>query len=125
MVSIDCLVKRALLRWADHVVSMDDGRMQTTPFYYELVEGRRNQGGQKNRFNNGLRDNLKKCNLNIETEETVAKDRSSCAASTHKGTTQFETDCIPQAKHKHQPRKDRLLRLPDSRTAAKHTIFNV
>ena len=50
----------------------------------------------------------------------MAKDRSSWRASIHKGTTQFEIDRISQAKQKRQQRKDRLLHLPDSLTAATH-----
>ena len=64
-------------------------------FYGQLVKGCRNQGGQKKRFNDSFKYNLKKCsNVNTETWEVTAKDKSSLHASIRKDTTQFETDHI-------------------------------
>ena len=42
---------------------MDEDRTPRALFYRELVTEHRNQGGQKKRFNDGL----KKCNVNTKT----------------------------------------------------------
>ena len=60
-------------------------------------------------FNDFLRYNLKKCNVNTETWDAVTKDRCSRRASIHKGTRQFGTDHISQVMDKCQQRKDYLL----------------
>ncbi|KAJ1135619.1 hypothetical protein NDU88_002057 [Pleurodeles waltl] len=49
--SIYTLLRRAQVRWADHlVVRMPDTRLPKRLFYGELVEGKRTQDGQKKRF---------------------------------------------------------------------------
>ena len=64
-------------------------------FSCELVNGHGNQGGQKKRFNDCLKCNVKKCTLNTETSETVLR------TGVH-GTLlfieaqQFETDRISE-----------------------------
>ena len=53
--------------------------------------------------------------------EIVVKHRRSWHAYIHKGATQSETDHISQTKQKCQQRKDHLLHLPDTLTAATRT----
>ena len=56
-----------------HVVCMDEDRIPEALFCYELVKRCRNQGGQKKRFKEWFKYNLKKCYVNTETWEIVAK----------------------------------------------------
>ena len=65
--------------------------------------------------------NLRRYKVNTTAWEIVAEDESLWCASIPEGTKQIETDHISQAKQKRQQRKDRLLHLPDSLTAATHT----
>ena len=55
MQSVHTLLKLAQLRWNGHVTRMPDERLPKKVFYGELQEGKRSQGGQKNRFKDTLK----------------------------------------------------------------------
>ena len=55
---------------------MKDDRILRTVFYGQLKEGSRTAGGQKLRFKDTLKSNLKSCNIDISNWESYALDRS-------------------------------------------------
>ncbi|XP_076057287.1 uncharacterized protein LOC143034827 [Oratosquilla oratoria] len=72
MTSIEAYVIKGQLRWSGHVVRMTDERLPKQIFYSQLKDGKRTKGGQKKRYKDSLKTNLKKCNIDfINWEETV------------------------------------------------------
>ena len=50
---------------------MDDKRLPKQIFYSQLKEGNRKRGGQKKSYKDVLKQNMKKCNININNWETM------------------------------------------------------
>ena len=63
------------VRWAGHLVRMDDSRIPKQLFYGKLSEGKRYQGGQKKRYKDSLKASLKSLQINTSTWENAALDR--------------------------------------------------
>ena len=88
--SIEALIMNHQLRWAGHVVRMNDLRLPKQIFYSELRGGTRNVGGQKRRFKDSLKANMKLCEIDYKTWETDARDRTYWRAKTKTGVERFE-----------------------------------
>ncbi|KAJ1204190.1 hypothetical protein NDU88_007971 [Pleurodeles waltl] len=70
--SIYTLMRRAQVRWEDHLVSMPDIRLPKRLFYGELAEGKFAQGGQKKRFQDTLKVSLKSFDIDLDFWKTLA-----------------------------------------------------
>ncbi|XP_076068416.1 uncharacterized protein LOC143040860 [Oratosquilla oratoria] len=58
--SIEAHIIKSQLRWSGHVVRMSDDRLPKQIFYSQLKEGNRKKGGQKKRYKDLLKANMKK-----------------------------------------------------------------
>ena len=67
----------AQLRWVVHVTRMDDTRLPKIAFYCELEHGTRSLDGQRKRFNDMLKSNMKACDMQPNEMESLNSDRSS------------------------------------------------
>ena len=65
MPGIEALLLQAQLRWCDHLVQMKDDRIPNAVFYGQPKEGSRTAGGQRLRFKDSLKSNLKSCNIDV------------------------------------------------------------
>ena len=65
--SIHTMLMKHQVRWAGHFVRMDDSRISKQLFYGELSEGKRSQGGQKNRYKDSLKASLKSLQIDTST----------------------------------------------------------
>ena len=75
--------------------------------YGELQEGKRSQGGQKNRYKDTLKASLKDLNIPNESWEQAAQDRTEWRCLINKGASQFEAKRICEAERKRKERKVR------------------
>ena len=117
MQSVRTLLKLAQLRWTGHVRRMPDERLQ---------EGKRSQGGQKNRHKDTLKASLKDFNIPTESWEQAAQDRTKWRCLINKGASQFEAKRICEAERKRKERKARV-KGPSSDSAQSEftcSIFN-
>jgi len=73
---IEAFVMSAQLRWVGHVTRMDDTRLPKTAFYCELVHGTRSLGGQRKRFKDMLKSNIKACDIQPNELESLTADIS-------------------------------------------------
>lgn len=105
--SIESMILRRQLRWTGHVVRMSNDRIPKQVFYSELSVGKRCVGGQRKRFKDVLKVNLKKCNIDVNNWENLALDRSSWRSLVHYGTLSFEENRRRTANDKRQRRKER------------------
>ena len=82
----------AQLRWAGHVWRMGDERIPKQLLYGELWEGGRHRGGQRKRFKDTLKHNMKQCGINADQWETVAGDRARWRAGIRQGVELFKAN---------------------------------
>ena len=78
------------LRWAGHVVRMDDHRLPKKLLYGELSQGRRSQGGQKKRFKDTLKVSLKSFGIAPSNMEHLAQDRVTWRGAVKRGAKACE-----------------------------------
>jgi hypothetical protein len=75
MPSVEALITKAQLRWTGHVVRMEENRLPKILLYGELRGGRRSVGGQKLRYKDVIKRQLKKIECDVNSWEREAKDR--------------------------------------------------
>ena len=75
-VSAEAHITSAQLRWAGHVSRMPDDRLPKAVFYGELAVGKRKQGGQKLRYKDVIKRHMKNTNIEDDTWEEKAANRS-------------------------------------------------
>ena len=70
------LLRQRRLRWVGHTHRMADGRIPKDLLYGELATGTRSRGRPKLRFKDVCKHDMKACNINTETWEASADDRT-------------------------------------------------
>ena len=88
-------------------VRMPEHRLPKRLFYGELKHGKRAQGGQKKRFKDTLKSSLKAFNVDVDSWETLAKDRTSWRSAIKKGAANCEVNRRNATEFKRKARKDR------------------
>ena len=87
---------------------MGDERIPKQLLYGELWEGRRHRGGQRKRFKDTLKHNIKQCGIGVNQWETVARDRTRWRAGIKQGVKLFEAKRLAAMGEKRVTRKSRL-----------------
>ena len=100
-------MRKAQIRWAGHVSRMEDSRISKQLFYGELQHGERKAGGQRKRYKDNLKVYLKDFEIDVETWENSASDRSNWRGLINKGALLSEARRTETAKEKRQTRKAR------------------
>ena len=103
--SIYTLLLKAQIRWAGHVVRMDDSRLPKRMLYGELVAGKRNVDRPRKRYKDSLKASLKELSINTTTWENQASNRSAWRTSITKGANTAEAKRIKEAKEKREARR--------------------
>ncbi len=88
--SIETIVLKAQTRWCGHCVRMSEDRLPKTVLYGEISEQQRSAGGQKKRYKDQLHYNLKALNIDAQSWEDFAMDRSKWRAAVWRGAENFE-----------------------------------
>ena len=101
------------LRWAGHVVRMEDERIPKQLFYGELMTGKRPQHKPKKRFKDCIKNNLKAFKIPVENWETLAKSRTEWRQLLKRGAEFSEKERIDRAELKRSLRKGNMSVLPD------------
>jgi len=102
---IEALLIKAQFRWTGHVIRMDDNRMPKIIFFSELANGARSRGGQRKRYKDSLKDNMKRCNMVPNDLESLAMNRTEWYSGCRYSIIQFEGDRVSQLKAKWTLRK--------------------
>lgn len=111
--SLESLVVKNRLRWAGHLVRMDNNRLPKQILYGELQDGKRSQGGQRKRYKDCLKDSMKRCHIRTETWEWNATRRTRWRSMIHKGVQIFEDERL---RHREELRAGRKARLNSANT---------
>ena len=104
---IEALVMTAQIRWSGHVMRLEDDRLPKQIFCSELALGKRQPGGQKKRYKDALKCNLKACNIPPASWTEMTSERTSWRAAVHKGVKDFEERRLGHLDNKRQARKNR------------------
>lgn len=95
--SIEAILLKSRLRWAGHVIRMDDERIPKQLLFGELAQGYRNRGRPCKRFKDTLKDSLKWCGLKPAEMVHAAQDRQKWRALTKKASASLEEERRLQA----------------------------
>jgi transcription termination factor 2 len=107
MPSILAVLRRTQLRWAGHVSRMSNSRLPKMLLFGELKHGARSRGGQKKRYKDTLKANMKEVSIDYNRWEALASDRSRWRSCIAHATTSYEANRINDAKRKRAARKER------------------
>jgi hypothetical protein len=110
---IEAFVIAAQLRWSGHVARMDNTRIPKAIFYGQLRDGARSRGGQRKRFKDVLKANLKVCNIETLGWDVAAAHRSLWRSACKTGVATFEEGRLQAARDKRHQRKHGIVP-PDS-----------
>ena len=91
-----------------HDWRMGDERIPKQLLYGELWEGGRHRGGQRKRFKDTLKHNMKQCGISVDQWETVAGDRARWRGGIKQGVELFEAKRLAAMCEKRATRKNRL-----------------
>ena len=91
---IEGFLIQSQLRWAGHVVRMDDSRIPKQLMYSQLDVGNRNIGRPWLRYKDKLKANLAAVQINSKNFELNAKDRDAWRSMCHQQVKHFSTACI-------------------------------
>ena len=84
---IESFLMQSQLRWAGHVVRMDDNRIPKVLMYSQLDSGKRNVGRPLLRYKDKLKYNLKAINIPIDSFESTSLNRMEWRSVCHDGIT--------------------------------------
>ena len=94
------VLKQRHMRWLSYVRRMEYGRIPKDLLYGELVTGKRPSGHPQLRYKD-----TRKRDLNTDTWETAAADRSTWKQEVHKGLSRFEENLTQKAEERRSRRK--------------------
>ena len=106
--SVFAILKRSQLRWAGHVCRMDDTRIPRKLLYGELSVGSRNRGRPKLRYKDTLKATMKECNIDPDTWEELAQNRTNWRSQVWTGVQKYEAERIERKKQQRSERKERI-----------------
>ena len=98
------MLTKAQLCWSGHIVRMLEERLPKRLLYGELQGGKRSVGGQRKRYKDTLKVALNKFQIDPDTWEDTAANRSEWRSRVAEGTVDYE-DCLTRAENKRRIRK--------------------
>jgi len=102
---IEAFLISAQLCRTGHVIRMSENRLLKQAFYSQLEHGTRSHGGQRKRYKDMLKHNLKAYSIDRKELETLAEDRSSWHAMCKASVQHFESVRVAELKKKRSLRK--------------------
>ena len=90
MSGIEAHITKIRLRWAGHVVRMEDHRLPKQLFHCELSQGERARGRPILRYKDTLKASLLSADICPSSWQTLASDRSAWRSKVSKGVTALE-----------------------------------
>jgi len=89
---IEAFLISAHLHWNGHVIRMSENRLLKQAFYSQPEYGTCSRGGQRKRYKDMLKHNLKACSIGPNELETLADDGSLWHAMCKASVQHFESE---------------------------------
>ena len=102
---IEAFLITAQLRWTGHVLCMGDNRLPKAIFCSELEECTRSHGGQRKRYKDTLKANLKRCHIAPLKLEELVLDWSDWRSHCKTSVQPFEAGRVWTLETKQEQRK--------------------
>ena len=96
-ISVAARLIRNQMRWAGHLIRMDDSRLPKQLFFGELSVGTRPRHKPRMRFRDQVRTNLKRMNLSDDNWQQTCADRDTWRQSIFQGVKSFEEESVARA----------------------------
>jgi len=106
--SIETILLQTQLRWAGHVVRMEDSRIPKQLLFGVLSTGYRHSGRPKLRYKDALKRTLKAAGLSTSEWEDLARDRGTWRCHIHTLAAQHEAHRQSAAVNSRAARKERI-----------------
>ncbi|KAJ8358405.1 hypothetical protein AAFF_G00441870, partial [Aldrovandia affinis] len=87
---------------------MPDSRLPKQVLYSQLLTGQRAPGGQKKRYKDNIKANIKKCHIDPKTWEDTATNRTTWRKLVIEGAALYNNDLRRAAEDKRKLRKERV-----------------
>ena len=107
------LLRQRRLRWLGHVRRMEDGRIPKDVLYGELASGQRSIGRPQLRYKDACKRDMKALNINTNTWEDLAANRTSWRSTLHKQLQIGEEKLTAAAIEKRARRKEATVNRPE------------
>ena len=101
------LLRQRRMRWIGHVRRMEDGRIPKDILYGELAVGKRPRGRPQLRYKDVCKRDMKALEIDPESWEDIAADRSSWRCLLHKQLKEGEEKITNEAIEKRARRKEK------------------
>ena len=119
--AITAIIAQHQLRWTGHVIRMPDSRLPKQVLYSQLSTGQRAPGGQKKRYKDNIKTNIKKCHIDPKTWEATATNRVAWRQLVQDGAAQYNDDLHSAAAVKRRLRKEKASKVqPKPTTPTAH-----
>ena len=96
-ISVAARLIRNQMRWAGHLIRMDDSRLPKQLFFGELSVGTRPRHKPRMRFRDQVRTNFKRMNLSDDNWQQTCADRDTWRQSIFQGVKSFEEESVARA----------------------------
>ena len=114
--SMHTLLRQRRLRWLGHVRRMEDGRIPKDILYGELATGKRKTGRPQLRFKDVCKRDMKALDMDIDSWEDLASDRSGWRSTLHTQLQVGETKLLEKEAEKRARRKSSAKNKPTTQS---------
>ena len=112
--SIESILLQVQLRWAGHVIRMEDIRMSKAVFFSKLQKEKCDCGAPRKRYKDQLKRQLAQARISNQSWQQVASDWDSWHSSVKKASCGFEPERHKATKGKCRRQKEWAASLPSS-----------
>ncbi|XP_077059199.1 uncharacterized protein LOC143711518 [Siphateles boraxobius] len=106
---MEAILAKRQLRWVGHVIRMPSHRLPRQVLYGQIHAANRRPGGQKRRYKDHLKENLKSCGISPGVLETKAANCQAWSSECDLGAQQIE---LKRAQHRTELHQRRLKAQP-------------
>ena len=114
--SVEACIAQHRLRWAGHILRMEDTRLPKIMLFGELANESRPRGRPKLRYKDQLKSTLNAAGIGHETWEETARDRTAWRRAVRDGATTIERNRIQKEEERRRERRERMRQPPPQPT---------
>ena len=114
--SVEACIAQHRLRWAGHILRMEDTRLPKIMLFGELANGSRPRGRPKLRYRDQLKSTLNAAGIGHRSWEETARDRPAWRRAIRDGASIIESNRVWKEEERRRERRERLRQPPPQPT---------